>query len=134
MSTSQSAKAWSLPTHAMRSLRGIDVDRLRELTRASGRLLVEVDLADCRDRASAMHAISHAFGFPRWFGSNLDALYDALTDLGERGGAGVVVLLAHVPQVSRAFSEEQRLDLLQVFRDAVRQHKLSGFPLSVYYS
>lgn len=118
----------------MRSLRGINVDRLRESARASGRHLVEVDLSDCGDCAAVMHAISRAFGFPRWFGANLDALYDALTDLGERWGDGVVVLLEHLPQASRAFSEGERRDLLQVFRDAVGHHKPSGFPLSVYYS
>ncbi|MGH6624760.1 MAG: barstar family protein [Burkholderiaceae bacterium] len=134
MSAQKPTRQPSLPAHAMRSLRGIDVDRLRESTRASGRQLVEVDLSGCDDRTAAMHAISSAFALPHWFGSNLDALYDALTDLGERGGAGVVVLLEHVPQASRVFSEEQRRDLLQVFRDAVRHHKLSGFPLSVYYS
>jgi len=118
----------------MRSLRGIDVERLRGSARASGRRLVEVDLSDCGDRTAVLHAVSRAFGWPRWFGGNLDALYDALTDLGDASEAGVVVLLEHVPRVSRTFSEEQRRDLLQAFRDAVRQQKQSGFPLSVYYS
>nr|WP_040406371.1 barstar family protein [Amycolatopsis nigrescens] len=34
-----------------------------------------------RDKASAMDAIAEALSFPEWFGRNLDALYDCLTDL-----------------------------------------------------
>ncbi|GAA1950509.1 barstar family protein [Amycolatopsis minnesotensis] len=33
------------------------------------------------DKASTMDAIASALSFPDWFGRNLDALYDCLTDL-----------------------------------------------------
>ncbi|MFC6090625.1 barstar family protein [Saccharothrix lopnurensis] len=34
-----------------------------------------------RDRRDAVAAIAEALDFPDWFGHNLDALYDSLTDL-----------------------------------------------------
>lgn len=33
------------------------------------------------DKASTLDAIAEALSFPDWFGRNLDALYDCLTDL-----------------------------------------------------
>lgn len=117
----------------MRSLRDSDSETLRAAASASGRRLVEVDLTACRDRASALQAIGNAFGFPRWYGANLDALYDALTDLGQAGGTGFVVLLNGVPQASPGFSEQQQRELLKVFRDVVSHYRSSGLPFSVYY-
>ena len=39
---------------------------------------------DCRDGMEAIHRqLSEALDFPDWYGANLDALYDCLTDLGE---------------------------------------------------
>lgn len=40
-----------------------------------------VDGADIRDRAAMLAAIAEALSFPDWFGHNLDALHDCLTDL-----------------------------------------------------
>ncbi|MDU0290820.1 barstar family protein [Saccharothrix longispora] len=34
-----------------------------------------------RSKRAAIAAIAEALSFPAWFGQNLDALYDALTDL-----------------------------------------------------
>ena len=37
---------------------------------------------DCRSDALAIHEqIAQALSFPQWYGKNLDALYDCLTDL-----------------------------------------------------
>jgi RNAse (barnase) inhibitor barstar len=33
------------------------------------------------EKKAAIAAIAQALDFPRWFGQNLDALYDSLTDL-----------------------------------------------------
>lgn len=40
-----------------------------------------VDGADLRDKRAALLAIAEALSFPDYFGVNLDALYDCLTDL-----------------------------------------------------
>lgn len=37
---------------------------------------------DCRDSLAAIHdQLAQALAFPRWYGKNLDALHDCLTDL-----------------------------------------------------
>ena len=40
-----------------------------------------LDGKDMTDRESAYCAIEQAMGFPKWFGHNLDALADCLSDL-----------------------------------------------------
>lgn len=39
-----------------------------------------VDLSGVDDRASLHHRLEQALMLPSWYGSNLDALYDALTE------------------------------------------------------
>ena len=110
-----------LDAHAVAPLGALDPARLRHWAQAAGHRFVEADLANLRTRKAALAAIGKAFGFPRWYGANLDALYDCLTDLPETQPApGYVVLLrglgAQVPR--EGLSAEDRALLLDVFRDA----------------
>lgn len=49
--------------------------------RARGAYAHRVDGEGVLDKVSALDAIAAALSFPAWFGRNLDALYDCLTDL-----------------------------------------------------
>ncbi|MFD8499809.1 barstar family protein [Amycolatopsis sp. NPDC059657] len=49
--------------------------------RARGAYPHVVDGSKVTDKLSAMDAIAAALSFPEYFGRNLDALYDSLTDL-----------------------------------------------------
>ena len=40
-----------------------------------------IDLSGVSDRKSLHQRLDEAFQFPFWYGGNLDALYDALTDI-----------------------------------------------------
>lgn len=40
-----------------------------------------VDLSDVSDRKSLHESLKKSLPLPPWYGSNLDALYDALTDM-----------------------------------------------------
>jgi RNAse (barnase) inhibitor barstar len=53
---------------------------LAEQARARGAYPHVID-GGCSDRAATVDAIAAALSFPDWFGRNLDALYDCLTDL-----------------------------------------------------
>ena len=68
------------------------------------------------EKAAAISAIAHALDFPEWFGQNLDALYDSLTDLSWLPeGESVLVVPANLDSsVSR------------VLRDAAKQTAESG--------
>ena len=122
-----------LPSHVVRSLRGLDRDRIRAWAKRYHQRLIEVDLGACTDKASVLRAIAQAFALPAWFGMNLDALYDALTDLRERLPAeGYVVLIDDMPRAG-SFDAEQRGALLDVFRDVVDDYANAKIPFRVLY-
>jgi RNAse (barnase) inhibitor barstar len=123
-----------LPLQTVRRVKGIARSALRDWAQQSNQRLVEVDLASCTDKLSVLREIGKAFALPAWFGQNLDALYDALTDLPEQKGAvGYVVVLDQLPRGGN-FSGEQRDALLDVFRDVAKSYAERGIPFRVLYS
>lgn len=44
--------------------------------------IIRLDGSRLRDREEAMELLGQALVLPEWWGRNLDALYDCLTDLG----------------------------------------------------
>lgn len=122
-----------LPSHVVRSLRGLDRETIRAWAKRSGQRVFEVDLGACTDKVSVLQTIAQAFALPAWFGMNLDALYDALTDLRERRpAAGYVVLIERMPRTG-SFDAEQRSALLDVFRDVVDDYADAKIPFRVLY-
>lgn len=74
---------------------------------------VKLDGLRLTNRAEAMDCLGRTLAFPEWWGRNLDALYDCLTDLDHP----VELVLEN-----RAAMEESSfgLRLLQVMEDAAR--------------
>lgn len=54
-----------------------------------------VDGSSVTTKAAAMDAIAAALSFPTWFGRNLDALYDCLTDLSWLPAGEHVLIWSH---------------------------------------
>jgi RNAse (barnase) inhibitor barstar len=122
-----------LPSQCIRSLRGLGTEQLRAWARAADQRFVLADLSGCKDRPSAMRMLGHAFSLPSWFGANLDALYDALTDDEVApAGNGTVVVLDSLPYTEH-FGVEERDALLDVFRDVAEHHARRGTPFRVFY-
>lgn len=120
-----------LPSNAVRPLGSLNAETLRAWTQAVQHRFVHVPLTGIRERRPMLVAIGRAFEFPSWFGANLDALYDSLTDLPERLPApGYVVVLDGVAQGSEGDETE---GLLDVFRDAAEEFAGRGLALRVYY-
>jgi RNAse (barnase) inhibitor barstar len=110
----------------------LDAEQLRRWAEEAGQRFVKADLSMCADRDAVLVEIGRAFEFPDWYGANLDALYDCLTELAEPGKRGLVVLLDHLPRAPR-LDAGQRARLLRVFRDALQPFAASGVPLRVFY-
>lgn len=123
----------ALPAQTVRRLGGYDADELRRWADAHGHRFVLVECSDCTDKEAVLRSIGRAFGFPEWYGANLDALYDCLTDLPDQGTPGWVVVLARLPHEA-GFDAELRDTLLDVFRDAVEVFADRGVGLRVFYS
>ncbi len=123
-----------IPSNCVRTLGPLTVDTLRDWASKAGHRYVEVDLGSARDKKAVLTAIGRAFSFPDWYGANLDALYDCLTDLpADRPSAGYVVVLQKLPY-NASFDVEQRDALLDVFRDAAEAFADDGIALRVFHS
>jgi RNAse (barnase) inhibitor barstar len=122
-----------LPLQTVRPLRGIEREALRVWAARRGHVLVEVELTGSAGKPELLAAIARAFRFPAWFGMNLDALYDSLTDLpAPEGGGGYVVLLDGLAHAA-GFNAQQRAALLDVFRDAGERFAERSIPFRVLY-
>lgn len=121
-----------LPTHVVAARSALDIDELRRWADAAGHRFVVADFSACVDRKAVLKELGRAFAFPDWYGANLDALYDCLTDLAEPGASGFIIVLDHLPRTAR-FDNDQRARLLEVFRDALEPFSEVGVPLRVYY-
>lgn len=110
----------------------LDADELRRWAERTGQRFVAADFSACEDYDAVLTAIGRAFAFPAWYGANLDALYDCLTELAEPGARGLVVLLDRLPRAPRLHAD-QRARLLRVFRDALQPFTAAGVPLRVFY-
>ncbi|MGE5339046.1 MAG: barstar family protein [Gemmatimonadota bacterium] len=121
-----------LPAHLVAARSSINVEELRRWAGEAGQRFVHVDLSACDDRKAVLREIGRALDFPDWYGANLDALYDCLTDLAEPGAPGLVVVLDQLPRTAR-FDKDERTRLIDVFRDALEPFSEAGVPLRVYY-
>lgn len=120
-----------LPSNAVRPLGALTAETLRAWAQAAQHRFVLAPLAGINDRRARIAAIGRAFDFPAWFGANLDALYDSLTDLPDRAPAPgyVVVLEGLTPSADPDDTEA----LLDVFRDAAEEFANRGLALRVFY-
>jgi RNAse (barnase) inhibitor barstar len=117
----------------VRRLGAWDVEELRRWAAQHGHRFVVAELSGCVDKDAVLQAIGRAFEFPSWYGANLDALYDCLTDLPERGAPGWMVVLERLPHECD-FGAEEHAAVLDVFRDAAEEFAARGTGLRVFYS
>ncbi|HTT10127.1 MAG TPA: barstar family protein [Burkholderiaceae bacterium] len=120
-----------LPSNAVRPLGALSPEALRSWAQAAQHRFVHVILTGIRERRPLLATIGRALEFPSWFGANLDALYDSLTDMPERlPAAGYVVVL---DGLMRGPDNDDNAAVLDVFRDAAEEFAGRGVALRVYY-
>ena len=83
-------------------------------------------------KTEVLQTIGRTLDFAGHYGANLDALFDALVDLGDTGG-GIVILLDRIP-TGPGFDADARESLLETFRDAADTLAEDGKPFRVFYS
>ena len=133
MTTRPIERLEDLPGHCVRPLRGAGSAQLREWAQAAEHRFVLADLSGCKDKPAVLRMLGHAFSLPGWYGANLDALYDSLTDEDTwQIGRGAVVVLDPLPYTDR-FGVEERDALLDVFRDVAEHYAGAGVPFRVFY-
>jgi RNAse (barnase) inhibitor barstar len=126
----------NMPAQALLPLGAYDLDDLLRNAMRSTQRVLRADFSGVSDKAGVMARLGEGFALPPHFGSNLDALYDCLTDLEPASGAdqpGFVVILQSLPG-EPGFHRDQRDALLDVFRDAADFFFDKGFAFRVFYS
>lgn len=96
---------------------------LQDAAQRAGLILHRIDVPAGADQAQLISVIARALRFPQWFGGNLDALYDSLTD---RAGGGLLVLRG-LPRGDASAA------ILDVFRDAADDFATRQRPFVVLY-
>ena len=125
-----------LPPNAVEPLNELEPARLRAWAAQSGQAYREIHFNGGADKKAVLRTIARELAFPSWFGANLDALYDCLTDLPEADAPGAdrgwVIVLGALPGPPH-LDDETRTALLDVFRDAAEDFAQRGVPLRVFY-
>ena len=96
-----------------------------------GFALFDIDLADTTDLDAALTQIGNALGFPDWYGHNLDALHDCLTDFSWHEAPGYILVITgadHLHADDAAFAA-----LNTVFTDTTEFWREDGIPFWVFY-
>jgi RNAse (barnase) inhibitor barstar len=97
-----------------------EIAGIRAFAASLGHVVFEIELGGCHDKSGLLERLARALSFPDWFGSNWDAWFDCLTDLGWHPPAsGYVLVLRHALAVHRSAPES--LDTaLAIVEDAAR--------------
>lgn len=126
----------TLPPQAVLPLGERRAEELRRAARADGQRFLHADCSAADDKAGVMAALARGLKLPKWFGANLDALYDCVTDLepGVRGTPpGLVLVVERLPD-GPGFDAEQLEGLLAVFTDAADDFAGRGVAFRVFWS
>ncbi|HJW26218.1 MAG TPA: barstar family protein [Rhodocyclaceae bacterium] len=97
---------------------------------AAGLDIREADLRQSQDKQGVLNELGHAFRFPDWYGANLDALYDCLTDPDWYPPGGQVLLISGLARLQGA-DPDSFSALLEVFSAASEARREAGAPLWV---
>ena len=90
-----------------------------------------VNLRDARNIPGFIRAMKRDLGYPEWFGNNLDALNDCLTDFSWHPAPGYVILLDGLSSLSATPTSFAAFN--QVLASAVEEWKLRDVPFWVFY-
>ena len=126
----------NIPPQAVLPLGAYDKTELQRAAARADQILLHSDCHGATDKKSVLTRLGEDLKLPDYYGRNLDALYDCLTDLQpnrEADRPGFVVILENLPE-SSAFDSGDRSRLLDVFRDAADFFYEEKMAFRVFYS
>ena len=97
------------------------------------RTLISADVSACKNSQETLRELGQACQFPLWYGANLDALHDCLTDPDWQVKTGVILKITGLDALQHshpnAFST-----LLEVLRSATARRSAANHPLWILLS
>lgn len=107
---------------------------VESLQQAAGSLdfaCIRIDLRESGDLAFALKELGDRLGFPPWYGANLDALNDCLTDLSWLEAPGYVLIITGADTLHA--QGEPFAQINQVLSNAIQEWRAQNIPLWVFY-
>lgn len=126
----------NIPPQAVLPLGAYDKTELERAALRADQIVLKSDCGGAASKNDVLKRIGTDLALPTWFGRNLDALYDCLTDLRPNGDAsrpGIVVFLENLPD-GASFGAAERDALLDVFREAADYFYDEQTAFRVFYS
>ncbi|MDO5102892.1 MAG: barstar family protein [Lautropia sp.] len=126
----------NIPRHAVLPLGAYDKAGLERAALRADQILLRCDCSGADSKAAVLKAMGEGFGLPPYYGGNLDALHDCLTDLkpsDDASSPGFVVLIENLPDAS-VLPNDERSAVLDVFRDAADFFYDENIAFRVFYS
>lgn len=126
----------NIPPQAVLPLGAYDKTELQRAAARADQTLLHSDCQGTTDKKGVLTRLGQDLKLPDYYGRNLDALYDCLTDLQPNREAerpGFVVILENLPETS-GFDSGDRSRLLDVFRDAADYFYEEKTAFRVFYS
>ena len=108
-----------------------DLPALQAAARELGQAFYLVDLSHARNVPGFIKAMRRDLQFPEWFGGNLDALNDCLTDFSWRPASGYVIALSG-SEMLRA-TPTSLATLNEVLSCAVEEWERRDIPFRIFY-
>lgn len=123
----------SVAPNGVQALNSFRVQDLQEESVRLTHLFLHARFDGVSSKQQVLAQIAEAFHFPDYFGNNLDALADCLTDMTLDSQLGFVVVLEQLPKTPE-FNGEVREILLEVFQDVAEFWADQNVPFRVFYS
>ena len=108
-----------------------DLPALQAAARELGQAFYLVDLSHARNVPGFIKAMRRDLQFPEWFGGNLDALNDCLTDFSWRPASGYVIAVSG-SEMLRA-TPTSLATLNEVLSCAVEEWERRDVPFRIFY-
>lgn len=105
---------------------------VRRAAAEAGFACFEVSLAGCSQLDAVLARLGNGLDFPGWYGHNLDALKDCLTDLSWAAAAGYVLIIDHAGPF-RSQEPEAFAVLEEVLSVAVAEWRALGYPMWIFF-
>lgn len=105
---------------------------VRRAAEAAGLACFEVDVGGADRIDAVLAALGRGLDFPEWYGHNLDALKDCLTDFSWCEAAGYIIVIAHAEGLQAADPAAFKA-LNDVFSAAIAEWRSQDSPLWVFY-
>jgi RNAse (barnase) inhibitor barstar len=108
-----------------------DLPALTQAAEELGHTVFNVDLKNARNVPGFIRALKRDLHFPDWFGGNLDALNDCLTDFSWAPAPGYIITLSDADALSANPTSFAAFNA--VLANAVDNWQARGIPFRIFY-